>query len=483
MKIVTRQGMRALEKQTAAMGMAECVMMERAALAMLPHALKLAAGGGIDIYCGPGNNGGDGLALARLLHQAGAPVRAAIVQSGPVGAACAAQMQLAQALGASIALVESQEQLSAWAGNSRAALRVDALLGIGLTRPVEGLLLSAVRSLQRPGAQVMAVDIPSGIDCDNGQVLGDAAACRMTVTFQHAKCGHLLYPGRALCGEVVVADIGLCAAGDTAFAIDEAEVQARLPRRPALAHKGTFGSAGLVAGSPGMPGAAALMAQGASRGGAGLTYLYGPVLPAACPPEVMWQNADQIEITAFFQGKTAIGLGPGLGREEYVRTWVELALDEPRVPVLLDADALNAIADTPGILRRAAGRLVITPHPGEFARLSGVTAAQAASRPLEHAQKLAEALGIVVLLKGATTVIARPDGPAALHAGGNPGMATGGSGDVLSGVIVALMAQGLSPFDAAVCGAWLHGQAGDAAARARGMGAMRAGDIAEHLHF
>jgi len=509
MLILTHAQMRQLEQDTQSAGLSQSVLMERAALAVAQKALAMTTEtpGAILVICGHGNNGADGLAAARLLHAQGRAVTVWRLYHPKPTPMLRAQARLAKAFGVAMVDIKNITQLQTNAAQLQTipsyALVIDAIAGIGLTRPPTGLWQAAIEALNRSQCRVLAVDVPSGVPADGvwGAPVGRstdkaldapsgipaneilAVRAHVTLALGHAKPGLLLMPLRGFAGELAVADIGLLPVREfTAIALDEAWLAAQLPPRPMEIHKNQLGHAGLIAGSAGMPGAAVLMTHGALRGGAGLVTLYAQTLPNGLPPEAMWCGEDTA-LSDFWQGKSALGLGPGLGRQRVVACWVHRALNEFPGKLLLDADALNALDAKPDALLAASGRVVITPHPGEFSRLFGVAIAEILANPVAHAQRAAAKSGAVVVLKGATTVVARPQGPYALYAGGNPGMATPGSGDVLSGIITALLAQGMSPWQAACCGVALHGRAGNRAAATQGQNAMSAGDIAENLCF
>ncbi|WP_431858927.1 NAD(P)H-hydrate dehydratase [Azospirillum sp.] len=408
----------------------------------------------VAVACGPGNNGGDGFVVARLLAEAGWPVRL-----GLLGERAALKGDAAQAAQRWTGAVEPLgPQLL-----DGAPLVVDALFGAGLARPLEGVARAVVETMA--GLTVVAVDVPSGVHGDTGAVLGAAPAAALTVTFFRCKPGHWLLPGRTLCGETVLADIG----------IPETVLDAIAPRcrenGPALwgarypwprvdSHKYARGHA-VVMGGGRMTGAGRLAARGALRAGAGLVTVACPpeafaIYAAGSPSLIVEPVADDAAFAALLADarKNAVLLGPGAGVGVHTRARVLAALDAGKACVL-DADALTSFAGAPGdLLDRLSGRCVLTPHEGEFARLFG----QAGDK-LTRARAAAARCGAVLLLKGADTVIAAPDGRAAINANAPPELATAGAGDVLAGLILGLLAQGMDGFDAACAGAWLHGEA------------------------
>ncbi len=413
------------------------------------------------VLCGPGNNGGDGFVVARHLAQTGWPVRVALLgdrRKLKGDARVHAERWQGTVETLSTAVLEGAE------------LVIDALFGAGLARPLSGAAAEVVAAVAAHGLDSVAVDVPSGVHGDTGEVLGTAAAARLTVTFFRRKPGHLLFPGRGLCGEVVVADIGIPEAALADIGPAQAENGPALWRDmypwPRFdQHKYSRGHA-LVVGGAAMTGAARLAAAAARRTGAG-------VVTVLSPPEalmiyrtsqvgtlvVRFETADDLAETLASPRSHALLAGPGNGVRPETRDNV-LAVLATRKPVVLDADALTVFADDPAALFGAIdGPCVMTPHGGEFARLFGSAGAVG---KLERARQAAEQAGAVVLLKGPDTVVAAPDGRAAITANAPPDLATAGSGDVLAGIAVALLAQGMPPFEAACAAAWLHGEAATA---------------------
>ena len=431
------------------------VLMENAGAAVVREIRARWAPRPVAVLCGPGNNGGDGFVVARLLAEEGWPVRL-----GLLGERAALKGDAAQAAQRWTGPVEPLGPGLLDGG----PLVVDALFGAGLARPLDGVARAVVEAMA--GLTVVAVDVPSGVHGDTGEVLGGSApAAALTVTFFRRKPGHWLLPGRTLCGETVVADIGLPesvldAIAPRCWENGPALWGARYPWPRLDSHKYARGHA-VVMGGGRMTGAGRLAARGALRAGAGLVTV-------ACPPEafalyaagspslIVEPVADDAAFAALLADtrKNAVLLGPGAGVGVHTRARVLAALDAGKACVL-DADALTSFAAAPGdLLDRLTGRCVLTPHEGEFARLF-----DPAGDKLTRARAAAARCGAVVLLKGADTVIAAPDGRAAINANAPPDLATAGAGDVLAGMILGLLAQGMDGFDAACAGAWLHGAA------------------------
>lgn len=397
------------------------------------------------VLAGPGNNGGDGYVAARLLDQAGWPV--AVAALAPPGAGSAAARAAARWRGPVLPFAPAEA--------ARAGLVIDAVFGAGLARPVEGL---AAATLAAAGGPVLAVDIPSGVDGATGQVKGFAPQAALTVTFFRRKPGHLLLPGRLLCGKVVLADIGLPGSVLAQVAprtLHNLPGAWRLPAAGPETHKYSRGHVTVVAGA-GMTGAARLAADGARRGGAGLLTILAPDRPAADvlrvgAPGVIVTEAPLAELLADPR-RAAWVVGPGLPADPATLALLRQVVGAGRA-VVADAGALAAAAGDPAAL---SGCAVLTPHAGEFARLFGT----AGGDRLAAVRRAAVLTGAVVLLKGPDTVIAAPDGRAAVNDHAPAWLATGGTGDVLAGLVAALLAGGMAPFEAASAAAWLHGEAG-----------------------
>ena len=495
--LVGAEGMRALDRHTIdEIGVAGDVLMESAGRAAVEEVLALRTRGEVVVVCGGGNNGGDGFVVARHLHQLGVPTRVALI-----GAAARlrgdAATNYARALAVGVR-VEGER----WRA-PREGVLVDALFGTGLTRELEKTAASSVRRINQAreqGVAVVALDLPSGICSDSGRVLGCAVQADVTVSFGLPKLGLAIEPGRSHAGAVRIARIGIADEAPGVAPLAElwtgAAVGAALPPRPAEGHKGRFGHVLLVAGSEGKTGAAALAAEGAARTGAGLVTVGCPsgvneILEVKCTeamtvplpdtPERSLAAGARDALVALARERSAVGMGPGLGRAAETEKLVRGVVDALDVPHALDADALHAFA---GVLERLAARRVprvLTPHPGEAAALLGSSAAEVNAARVEAAGELAARTGSVVLLKGAASVIAGPDGRIAVNATGGPALGTGGTGDVLLGMVSGLLAQGSAAFEAAVVAAHWHGLAADRLTERMGPGGLLAGDVAAAL--
>ena len=466
--LLTNAQMRAADTRTITAGTPSYALMTRAGEAVAAAAEAMLAGeGGLLIVCGPGNNGGDGLVAARILAERGRTVGVALL-SPPDRMKGDAARALADWRGPVVPADEITP--------SRAALLIDALFGSGLDRDLDDLAQGVVERLNAARRPILAVDIPSGIDGDTGQVRGVAVKATRTITFARRKPGHLLYPGRAHCGSVQVADIGIAdetvaTVAGGAFSNHPDLWRATFPAPRADIHKYGRGHTLVLSGDATHTGAARLSARGALRAGSGLVTLASPkdalAVNAAHLTAVMLRPCDgpahleEILADARF---SAVALGPALGVGGATREVVRVALRSGRAAVL-DADALTSFEGEQAVLFTAIAAqdrpVVLTPHEGEFARLCrGHMGLGEAHSKLERARQAAAFSGAVIVLKGPDTVIAAPDGRAAINENGTPYLATAGSGDVLTGIIAGLLAQGMAGFDAACAGAWLHAEAG-----------------------
>jgi NAD(P)H-hydrate epimerase len=492
--------MRAIDRAAIdGLGIPGMQLMERAGTAVAVAVQRRLARPTVLVCCGPGNNGGDGWVAARLLHGRGAAVRViAAAEPAALRGDARTAFEDAERAGVRWARLESPPPEP----DTAPAVVVDALLGTGLSRPPDARLSAAIERVNAErsrGAHVVAVDVPSGLSADTGQPLGPCVQADTTVTFAFLKRGLALYPGVAFAGAVEVVDIGIPAEAaarvpPTCDLLTEAEVRALLPRLAPDAHKGAAGRVLVVAGSPGKSGAAHLAIAGALRGGAGLVTLASrpEVLPVALAgrPEAMslalpgegpLALPDLDPLVEAAQAADALVMGPGIPRGPGTARFLRQLAGRARVPCVIDADALNALADEPDLLASWPVPAVLTPHPGEMGRLAQLSISEVQHDRIRLAREKAESWGCVVLLKGARTVVADPVEPAAVIPTGNPGMATGGTGDVLAGLCGALLAGGMAPFAAARAAAWVHGRAGDLAARKHGQRGMLAGDLVDEL--
>lgn len=488
MRVLGAARAREADARTIAAGTPGVVLMERASEAVARECVRAIGasplrGERVVVLCGTGNNGGDGFGAARLLRHSPATGEVLVLlvgERGRVSGDAAGMLRLLENEGGTVAEVGGEEGLEPLRG---ATLVVDALFGTGLSRPVEAKSLPALafRLASSRRAFVVAVDVPSGLDSGSGQADVPHVRADLTVTFGFPKLAHLLSPAAGSCGRVVVADIGLLSDEgdvDAPEAVTARDVAPFFPRRPTAAHKGTFGTLGVIGGAWGMAGAAALAARSAFRCGAGKVVVVAEEASRAAIHALVAEATTSSVLAP--AGLTALAVGPGLGTSPASRALLGAALDSA-LPAVLDADALNLLAGQPELLRGRGVPTVLTPHPGEASRLLGVTTAAIVGDAEGAARRLAERWGATVVLKGFRSVVATPEGAVTRVLSGNPGMASGGSGDVLTGVVGALLARGLAARDAARAGAFLHGLAGDLACERTGEEALVASDVVEAL--
>jgi NAD(P)H-hydrate epimerase len=478
-KFYSAAQVRELDRRAIAGGIAGHALMQRAAAAAWRELLwRWPKAQRIAVFCGPGNNGGDGYEIARLARAAGCDVRVWEVGKAAAGDAATARQAWSAAGGA----------VQAYAGEplEPADVIVDAIFGIGLTRAPQGVAQAAILAIDAArdrGAGVIAVDVPSGLDADRGRAPGDAVRADLTVTFIGAKLGLYTgagpdYAGRIVLDDLQVPDAVYADVPALADALQPASLAGLLPRRARTAHKGAMGHVLLVGGDEGMAGAVLMAARAALRGGAGLVSVatrgvHAPLLAAAQPELMCHSVEDPRGLRALLERATVLAVGPGLGRSDWSRALLSHALNAPQ-PLVLDADALNGLAEEP--TRR--DDWILTPHPGEAARLLGVSSRAVQDDRVAATAELQKRYGGVCVLKGAGTLVG---GMAlALCPFGNPGMASGGMGDVLCGLIAGILAQGLGPEAAARAGVLAHALAGDRAA-ARGERGLMPSDLLAEL--
>ena len=489
MKVLTAEAARALDARTIAAGTPGLVLMKRAAAALVREIAGVlgrrpSRGARVVVLAGPGNNGGDGFEAARLLQMARVAGSVETLLFGApdhLSADARRTYQRLEKAGGAIREVTKEVDLEPL---HVATLVVDALFGTGLKRPIspDGIPARAVRLVAEGRAFVVAVDVPSGLSADEAQPWSPAVSAALTVTFGHPKPCHVRLPAAALCGRIAVAGIGFLpleeesgAAGDAVGAQDVATL---FPPREAAAHKGTFGRLLVVGGSQGMAGAPALAARGAHRSGAGLVSVFAPdsvrAAVHALSPETTTAG-DDVDLARF----DALAVGPGLGASPAARALLQRTAGA-RLPAVFDADALNLAGGAAFFAARAAPT-VLTPHAGEAGRLLGSDAARVNADREAAALEIAARAKAVVILKGFRPLVAAPSGRVVPVLAGNPALASGGTGDVLTGVVGACLARGLDAFDAACAAAWLHGTAGDFVREARGEESLLASDVVEAL--
>lgn len=461
-------------------------LMERAARALTGVVLERYASRPFVVFAGPGNNGGDALAMARMLRTAGKDVDVWLVApGGSLSPDCKVNLERLEGVN----IVDDDFVMPAVKPD---VVIIDGLFGSGLNRPVEGVFASVIKGIDALDNEVVAVDMPSGLLGENNDPAVQLIVfATLTITLQFPKLSLLFAENAPFVGELKVVDIGLSkeAMENTSsklFLTDEKEIKPLLKCRGKFAHKGCFGHALLVAGSQGMAGASVLAARGALRSGTGLLTVHVPhcnnIVVQTAVPEAMTSIdscvthfSDEIDTSRY----SVVAVGPGLGQNEESEKALLRLIDSCEVPMVLDADALNILSRNPQYLQRLPQGSVITPHVGEFNRLFGKT--NNSYIRLMASLAYAKSFGVTILLKGAYTVVTSPCGVHHFNTTGNPGMATAGSGDILTGIIAALVAQGYAAPDAARIGAYVHGLAGDMAASVVGEIALTASDIVEYI--
>jgi NAD(P)H-hydrate epimerase len=507
MDIVTASEIQGMDRATIQeFGIPGRVLMENAGRGAVRSFLEVfgdRSGRRIGVAAGRGNNGGDGFVMARYLAQRGLAVTVFLLADPRIiGGDAAANLALLHPLGVPVVEVPTADVLEAQQSLlAQQEIWIDAIFGTGLNAEVRGLYGQVIDFINTSRRPVFAVDIPSGLSADTGQILGRAIRADATATFACAKVGHLLYPGAGLTGRLFVVDIGIPPRiarqiGASQQLLTASEIRDTLAPRAADAHKGTCGHLLVIAGGTGKTGAAVMTAKSAMRAGVGLVTLG---LPASLAPsvesrllEVMTAPLAESQpgilgaaaltaVEQLYPGKGCLAIGPGLGTAEATARLVRAVVRGCPAPVVIDADALNILAETPQVFDEIRSPLILTPHPGEMARLLGsTTAAVQADRPAA-VRTLAVRYGICVVLKGARTVVAAPEGTVWINPGGNAGMASGGMGDVLTGIIAGLAAQGHGPEAAARIGVFLHAAAADRLAERRGPRGFLAGEVMDLL--
>ena len=461
------------------------LLMERAALAVVEELLS----GAYDIQnvliaCGTGNNGGDGLAVARLLRTKGINVQVCVVGAlEKLSSDAKRQLEMYQAISGKFVTAPAYDEYT---------VMVDAIFGIGCNREVTGIAAEVIEAMNAQKAPVVAIDVPSGISSDTGKVCGVGVMADVTVTFFTEKLGMLLYPGNDYCGKIKVADLGIPfekAEECRIIAYDEKELE-RLPKRKGDSHKGTYGKVLVIAGSPKICGAAYLAAAGSYRVGAGLVKVYTSrenqtaiqtLLPEALLEVCDWNRPVLKNLKECMDWADVIVIGPGLGTDRTAEKILEYAVCKSEVPLVIDADGLNILSKNREWMHEISVPLIMTPHVQEMARLTGTSKEMIKKKPAAAAESFAAEYPVTLVLKDARTIVAKENELTYLNLSGNSGMAAGGSGDVLAGILGGLLAQGMDSLEAARLGVYLHGKAGDAAATKKGEYSMTARDILDGI--
>ncbi|MGN0674150.1 MAG: NAD(P)H-hydrate dehydratase [Oscillospiraceae bacterium] len=502
----TPKQMKTIEENSDKNGVSYRALMENAGEALTMSIYKIGSetdiSSGVVFICGSGNNGGDGFVSARLLAEGGVPVTVVLACGDPSTELAAVEYCELSGAGSIDVLNLNDNIEKAFSRFSEAAVIVDCVFGTGFHGFLPPQIKACFSYAERCSAIKIAADVPSGGDCLRGTVSEGTMKCSYTVTFGYKKVGMLMQPLEEYCGEIITADIGFtekCVHGSdhmpTLFT--EKDASEILPKRAKNAHKGDFGRLLNIAGSVRMSGAAALSTKAALRSGAGLVTLASTesvisriagampeamYLPLEADPNGAADSENANIILKECENKSAVSVGCGLSVTEGTKAIVKKVIKSAACPIILDADGINCIADNIDIIRDAKAELIITPHAGELARISGISPAEAAADRLTLAVNLAREYGMTVVAKGVPTFVAG-HGKVYVIPAGNPGLSRGGSGDVLTGIIAAFCAQGLVPLDAAALGVFVHGAAADLAAEKLSMTGMLPSDVIENLPF
>jgi NAD(P)H-hydrate epimerase len=507
MKVLTSAEMKEIDRRTIEdIGIPGPVLMENAGIQVFRVIQALfpgLAGENIVIVAGKGNNGGDGFVVARHLHNHGARPQVLLLASKQeIGGDAALNLKIAQAVGVAITEIRSA---SDWKKH-RKALRgatviVDAIFGTGLFKPAEGLYARAIESINKTRAFKLALDIPSGLSSNSHEVIGPAVKADLTVTLAAPKIAHVFAPAEELVGDFIVADISIPPSlfDDENLKlemVEKASVLACFGKRKRDSHKGDYGHLFIIAGSLGKTGAAVMAGRAAYKTGAGLVTIG---TPRTCLPivargmmELMTEPLAETDektvssealprVLGLIEGKDALLIGPGISTQESTRQFVWKLIPKIKKPLVIDADGLNILSLKRELLRKLPRPTILTPHPGEFARLVSLSVPEVLKRRLELVPSFAREYGVYVVLKGYRTLVGAPDGRIFINPTGNPGLATGGTGDVLSGMIGALLMQQKDPLQAALAAVYLHGLSGDLASQRIGERAIVAGDLIRFL--
>ncbi|MCX8034585.1 MAG: NAD(P)H-hydrate dehydratase [Thermodesulfovibrio sp.] len=495
MKVLTSEEMAKIDSLTIEKyGIPSLVLMEKAALSVSKHLIDLGVNKLI-ILAGPGNNGGDGIAVGRILKNIDTKIYQ-LFSDDKLSNDCKLQIGIAEKFKIPIfKRYPTEKELS------EADVILDAIFGTGLKRKIEGKLEKLVNLLNSLKKTVIAVDIPSGISSDTGEILGCAIKANSTVTFGLPKRGHFLFPGRDYTGKLCIEDIGfpeeLTESEELKVSlISRKFVCSLIPSRPLYSHKGTYGHVLVIAGSVGKTGAAFMCAKSALRAGSGLVTMAMPsvlnvvfhskvleemILPLPSNKKTLSKRAID-EIAEFINEKAdVVAFGPGVGINEDTEEILKFLITNCPRPLVIDADGITLLVKNIKLLKKNKAETIITPHPGELSRMINLSVKEIERNRIEIAQKVANEMNTTIVLKGVPTIISDPLGNTFINTTGNPGMATGGSGDVLTGIISSFIGQGLNAFHASVLGVYIHGLSGDIASKYKGYHGLIAGDLIEHI--
>ncbi len=506
MRLVKADEMKRLDREAIEiLGIPGIVLMENAARGVSEVIYRNVSGTSAVIVCGKGNNGGDGLAVARNLYNLGYDVEVVITaEIDELKGDARTNAEILSKLPVPVHVVKEENRLvEVYSLLKEADFVVDAIFGTGLSKPAEGFYASLIEIINKGAKKIVSVDIPSGLSSDTGEVIGPHISADLTVTFAFPKVAHVMPPACYYVGELFVVDISIpedipFLLGPQRFMLTLDEVAFTLPEREVMSHKYTYGHVAVIGGSKGKTGAPSMAAEAALRAGGGLSTL---IVPESLNPtfetkltEVMtvpirdgskgYFGIDAVDevLKVIENGKfSAVVIGPGLGSEPETYEFAREVLKSVELPVVVDADGLNALAGSTEILKLKEQEVVITPHVGEFSRLTGLSKEEILKAPFEHAVEFANRHGVTVVLKSGRTVVATPDGKSYVNIIGNPGMATAGTGDVLSGIIGAMLGMGIDGEDSAKFSVFLHSLSGDLAAGELTEEGMKACDLIDFL--
>ena len=496
MKVILSHDVKKIDEDLVRQGVKSLILMENAAFSVTNAVLKAYSGGKekkVFFLCGVGGNGGDGFAAARQLASRGVLVYCALIgDEDKISDDTKTNMHYFENKDALIK-IKTKEDLYKL-NISKEDIVVDAIFGISLSREVTGIYSETIEYINNLSSYIISIDMPSGVAADAGQILGCAVKANETVTFVYPKPGQLLYPGREMTGKLSVGGIGAAAdiQSDTEVFFSDGN-ELKLPKRNKDTNKGDYGYLAILGGCRGYTGAALFSAKAAMAAGAGVICLgalrevqgiYAKLLPGAVTKEIFGEGGRYSpksigDIEEFLKGKAVAAIGPGMGYDKDLIPLIEKVLSLP-IKKVLDADAINILSQNADMLKGAIGQVVLTPHPKEFSRLTGLPVDVIIKNPLFLAKQFAKKYGVTLLLKGASTVVANSE-KASIILAGTPGMAKGGSGDVLTGVIAGLMSQGFGAYESAVLGAHICGRAGEAASIKKGEYSMTPKDTLNHI--
>lgn len=502
MKVVTSLEMKEIDKKAIdEYGISGLILMENAGLSIFQNIKNIypdLKSRKVIIFSGSGNNGGDGFVVARHLYNYGIKVKVFVLSSlDKIKGEAKINLEIISKMGIELIEIESMKIEEVRRIILDTDLIIDAILGTGLQGKVTGLKAEIIDLINYANKDVIAVDVPSGLNSDTGKIVGPCVKATYTITLGLPKIGLLIYPGAKYTGRIIVEDIGipknlLESKKLKVNMINNEIVRSLLPTRLSYGHKGSFGKVLILAGSRGMTGAACLTSEAAIRSGAGLVYLGIPktlnsimevklteviTLPLAETKSQSLSEEAEVEIFKFINDFSVIGIGPGISRNLESQRLARKIIEKSTLPIVVDADAIYALKEDLALLKKTKSPVVITPHPGEMAYIINKDINYVLDNQLEVTREIAQDFEVVVVLKGARTIIASDKGEVYINIGDNSGMATGGSGDVLTGIICGLLAQGADNFSAAIAGVYIHSLAGDLARKVKGERGMIASDI------